>query len=209
MPSREIPKQQLCPLPSPWLAPEPCPVPGCAHTSSMESPGPAGPGGEEGAEPSRLLQADFLPAAWTGAGGRSKTPPFPPFQRERAAVFGAGPGSGMVEYGAFLYALLPFPSRDLSLPTAGLPALLCGARTAPLWESPGWDVPMQQGWMGRSALELAGDLGQDLPPLLLCWWLLGHGMLVLAPSLCQLCSALGVVPLGGFPCMKGHAPKLG
>lgn len=53
------------------------------------------------------------------------------------------------------------------------------------------------------------DLGQDLPPLLLRWWLLGHGMLVLAPSLCQLCSALGVVPLGGFPCVKGCAPKLG
>ena len=68
---------------------------------------------------------------------------------------------------------------------------------------------MHQGWMGHSALELGGDLGQDLPPLQLRWWLLGHGALALAPSLCQLCSALGVVPHGGVSLHEGMCPKAG
>lgn len=63
--------------------------------------------------------------------------------------------------------------------------------------------------MGRSALELAGDPGQDVPSLLVGGsWRTGR-LSWLPLSLCQLCSVLGEMPLGGVPCMKRCVPKLG
>jgi len=60
VPGHEMPRQQLCPLPSPWLAPEPCPVPGCARTGLMETLVPGDPGGEEGAEQSRAAHCEQI-----------------------------------------------------------------------------------------------------------------------------------------------------
>lgn len=102
-PPGEVPKQELCPVPSPWLALGPCPVPGGACSGSMESPVPG---------QSRAARC-CLPVSWPGRGGRNKTPPFPPFQRERAATFDTGSSSGRAQcpspcLPALCHALLHF-----------------------------------------------------------------------------------------------------
>lgn len=156
--------------------------------------------GQEGRKGQSRAARCFLPVSWTGGGGRNKTPPFPPFQRERAATFDTGPSSGRAQcpspcLPALCCALLPFfvpfcPS------VAGISMGDSSWELGPFTRGvPGWDIPTQQhGW--DTALEVTGVLGQDLNHLPLCWWLLGHRTLVLASFL--LLPAL-LSPLRGFP----------
>lgn len=160
--------------------------------------------GQEGRKGQSRAARGFLPVSWPSGRGRNKTPPFPPFQRERAVTFDTGPSSGRAQCPSLCLPALGHALLAFLVPSC--PSLAGISLGSSSWEPnpftggvPRWDIPPQQDCP-------AGDRGPGAGsrPSLLCWWLLGHRTL-LASIL--LLSAL-LSPLGGFPAGR-DVPKAG